>query len=115
MVHIPEYIEEAEKIKAGGADEIIAMSVNDPFVMTAFAERLGGKHLINFAADGNGEFTQALGVDMDLSVAQLGMRSKRFSAVIKRNTFIEFNNEESPKMTEKSQACTIVNQIGSTR
>ena len=59
------------------------MSVNDPFVVTAFAEKLGGKQNINFIADGNGEFTKALGLQLDLSVAQLGVRSKRMSLVIK--------------------------------
>ena len=50
-----------------GADEILALSVNDPFVIIAFAEYLGSKHLINFLADGNGEFTKALGLEIDLS------------------------------------------------
>ena len=59
------------------------MSVNDPFVVTAFAEKLGGKQNINFIADGNGEFTKALGLQLDLSVAQLGVRSKRMSLVVK--------------------------------
>ena len=43
------------------------MSVNDPFVVTAFAEYLGGKDLMSFIADGNGEFTKALGLDLDLT------------------------------------------------
>ena len=45
----------------------MALSVNDPFVVTAFAEYLGGKKLINFLADGNGELTEELGLGMDLS------------------------------------------------
>ncbi len=45
------------------------MSVNDPFVVTAFAEKLNGKQHINYIADGNGEFTKALGLELDLSVA----------------------------------------------
>jgi len=45
------------------------MSVNDPFVVTAFAEKLGAKDHISFIADGNGEFTKALGLELDLSVA----------------------------------------------
>ncbi len=42
------------------------MSVNDPFVVSAFAEKLGGKHLVNYIADGNGDFTKALGLTLDL-------------------------------------------------
>ena len=67
--HIPDYIKNAQSIKDSGTDEIIAMSVNDPFVVTAFAEKLGGKEAINFIADGNGDFTKALGLNFDLSVA----------------------------------------------
>ena len=60
--------------------------MNDPFVITAFAELLGGRDKINFIADGNGELTQALGLDMDLTAVQLGpIRSKRFTMIVKNN------------------------------
>ena len=69
-----------------GADEILALSVNDPFVITAFAELLGGRTKINYIADGNGELTQGLGLGMDLSAVQLGpIRSKRFTMIVKNN------------------------------
>ena len=106
--HIPEYIANAAQIKKQGADEVIAMSVNDPFVVTAFAEKLGGKSNINFIADGNGAFTKALGLELDLSVAQLSVRGKRMSMVFKQNKVIEFNNEDSPKLTEVSACSTIL-------
>ena len=67
--HIPEYINNAQTIKSKGTDEIIAMSVNDPFVVSAFAEKLGGKHLVNYIADGNGDFTKALGLEFNLTAA----------------------------------------------
>ena len=83
---IPQFIGRAEDIRAKGADEIVALSVNDPFVITAFAELLGGRDKINFIADGNGELTQALGLDMDLTAVQLGpIRSKRFTMIVKNN------------------------------
>ena len=110
--HIPGYIASAAQIKAGGADEILAMSVNDPFVVTAFAEKLDGKQLVNYIADGNGEFTKALGLDFDLSAVQLGnVRSKRFSMVVKNNSVVHFNNEDGPAATEISDAKTVVGQI----
>ena len=110
--HIPGYIESAGQIKSGGADEIIAMSVNDPFVVTAFAEKLDGKQLVNYMADGNGEFTKALGLDFDLSAVQLGnVRAKRFSMIVKNNSIVHFNNEDGPKATEISDAKTIIGQI----
>ena len=109
--HIPEYINNATKVKQQGADEIIAMSVNDPFVVTAFAEKLGGKQHVNFFADGNGEFTKALGIGMDLSVAQLSTRSKRMSMVVHSNKVIEINDENGPKLTEVSSCSTILKQV----
>jgi len=60
--HVPDFIAKAESIKAAGCDEILALAVNDPFVITAFAEKLGGKQLISYIADGNGELTKALGL-----------------------------------------------------
>ena len=110
--HIPGYIASATQITSGGADEIIAMSVNDPFVVTAFADKLDGKQLVNYMADGNGEFTKALGLDFDLSAVQLGdVRAKRFSMVVKNNTVVHFNNEDGPKATEISDAKTIIGQL----
>ena len=65
--HLPGYIGLAETLLKKGADEILALSVNDPFVTIAFAEYLGSKSLINFMADGNGELTKALNLGMDLT------------------------------------------------
>ncbi len=109
--HIPDYINNATKLKEQGVDEIICMSVNDPFVVSAFAEKLGGKDLVNFIADGNGEFTKALGLQLDLSVAQLSVRGKRMSMVVKQNTVISFNNEDGPKLTEVSACKTVLGQV----
>ena len=111
--HVPDFITKAEKIKAAGCDEILALAVNDPFVITAFAEKLGGKKMINYVADGNGELTKALGLELDLSVAQLGNnRTKRCSMVVKDGQVLELNNEEGPKLTEISGADRILQQLG---
>ena len=81
--HIPQFIAKADEIKVKGADEIVAMSVNDPFVVTAFAELLGGRDRVTYIADGNGELSEALGLGMDLTAVQLGpIRSKRFTFFI---------------------------------
>lgn len=93
--HIPEYIEAAEEIKGHGADEIVAISLNDPFVTSVFASHLGGKQQINFMADGNGEFTKALGLEIDRSSAMLSICNKRFSMFIKANQIVEFKNLKS--------------------
>ena len=109
---MPDFIAQAEAIKAAGADEILALAVNDPFVITAFAEKLGGKQLINFVADGNGEFTKALGLGLDLSVAQLGNnRTKRCSMIVSEGKVIEVNSEDGPALTEISGADRILEQL----
>lgn len=111
--HVPDFIAKAEAIKAAGADEILALAVNDPFVITAFAEKLGGKHLVNYIADGNGEFTKALGLELDLSVAQLGNnRTKRCSMLVSQGQIVELNNEDGPGLSEVSGADRILEQLG---
>lgn len=110
--HIPEYIANAQEIKQKGTDEIIAMSVNDPFVVSAFADKLGGKHLVNYMADGNGDFTKALGLDFDLQAVQLGpIRTKRMSMTIVNGKVTNFNNEDGPALTETSACSTVLKQL----
>lgn len=86
------------------------MSVNDPFVVTAFAQHLGGKDKVNYLADGNGELTKALGLEMDLSVAHLSHRGMRMSMVVKNGVVTEVNNENGPGLTETSSCSTVLKQ-----
>lgn len=86
------------------------MSVNDAFVTTAFAESLEGGQHVNFIADGNGDLTKALGLDLDLSKAFLGTRCKRFSMSLKQNRVVQLNNENGPQMTEVSSCAYILKQ-----
>ena len=109
--HIPGFIEHADQIKAEYVDEIIAMSVNDPFVIKAFAEKLGGGKHINYIADGHCELTNALGLGIDRSVWLGGVRTKRFSMIVKNNEIIKINNEEGTGLTEISDAKTILTQL----
>ena len=89
-------------------DAWVVHTLYDWFVVTAFAEKLGGKNLVNYIADGNGELTKALGLQIDLSVAQLNTRGVRCSMIVKEGLVIEMNNEESPKLTEVSGASRIL-------
>lgn len=110
--HIPQFIGRSNEIRQKGADEIIAMSVNDPFVTTAFAEILSGRDKLSFIADGNGELTSALGLDMDLTPVQLGpIRSKRFTMIVKNNVITAINSEDGAMFTEKSCAARILDSI----
>ena len=80
--HLPGFVLRADDLFAKGVDAIACISVNDPFVMGAWGQnqKVGDKVLI--LADGNGEFTRAMGLEVDMSGAGLGIRSKRYAAVI---------------------------------
>eukprot|EP00347_Sterkiella_histriomuscorum_P008309 403345582 len=109
---LPQFLKASDELKQQGADEILALSVNDPFVVTAFAEYLGAKDRMNFIADGNGELTMALGLGMDLTAVQLGpVRSTRFTMIVKDNNILELNDEGGAQFTEKSCAATIKDQL----
>jgi peroxiredoxin len=80
--HMPGYVANAEKIKARGVGEIACLSVNDAHVMRAWGEKQGAGGAVTLLADGNAELTRALGLDIDLSVAGMGVRAKRAALVV---------------------------------
>jgi peroxiredoxin len=80
--HVPGYLAHIDDFRKKGVDKVAVLAVNDFFTMKAWAKTQGvGTNLI-FLADGNGEMTKALGVELDLSKALLGVRCKRFSMVV---------------------------------
>ena len=80
MTHLPGYVVNADKIKAAGVDTIVCMAVNDAFVMGAWGDARNASELL-MLADGNGEFTAALGLELDGSGFGLGARSQRFALI----------------------------------
>jgi peroxiredoxin len=80
--HLPSYLIRYDDLKAKGVDSIVCISVNDPFVMGAWGDvqQVGDK--VVMLADGNGDFTKAIGLEMDGSGFGLGSRSQRYAAVI---------------------------------
>ena len=109
--HIPEYIQKAADIISGGATKVYSTAVNDPFVVKAFAEKLNSQEKMSWIADGNGEFTKALDVGIDLSAGGLGQRCRRFSMLIKDGKVVQFNDEQGPKMTDLSKVAQIMSQL----
>jgi glutaredoxin/glutathione-dependent peroxiredoxin len=81
-VHLPGFVLRADEITSRGVDGIFCVSVNDPFVMAAWARSQGVGDKVNLLADGNGDLARAMGVEIDLSRAGLGTRNKRYAAVI---------------------------------
>lgn len=79
--HLPGYVDKLAEFKAKGVDTIACMAVNDAFVMNAWAKNQNVPEGVLMLADGNGNFAQALGLEMDASAFGMGMRSKRFALV----------------------------------
>ncbi|MEO1745411.1 MAG: peroxiredoxin [Pseudomonadota bacterium] len=109
--HLPGIVENADAIKAKGVDEIAVLTVNDPFVSGAWADQSGGKDKIVFLADWDIAFTKAIGMDIDLGVAGLGVRSKRYSMIVRNGVVETLNVEESPGDADVSGAAAILNQL----
>lgn len=110
--HVPQFIANAETLKGKGVDRIVVMATNDHHVMRAWGEALGGTAKIDFVADGNGDYTRALGLEVDLSASGLGKRCKRFSAVVKDGVVETLNFEpEGGKGISATGAATILEQV----
>lgn len=92
MTHLPGYVVNADKIKASGVDTIACMAVNDAFVMGAWGEAQNASEIL-MLADGNAEFTAALGLELDGSGFGLGTRSQRFAMIVEDGTVTHLNVE----------------------
>ncbi|XP_059645062.1 peroxiredoxin-2 [Cornus florida] len=82
LKHVPGFIEKAEELKSKGVDEILLISVNDPFVMKAWAKSFPENKHVKFLADGSAIYTHALGLELDLVEKGLGTRSRRFALLV---------------------------------
>jgi peroxiredoxin len=92
--HLPGFVLQSGEILDHGVDRIFCVSVNDSFVMTMWArsQRVGDK--VTLLADGNGELARAMGVEIDLSVSGLGIRNKRYAAVLDEGVITHLLLEE---------------------
>lgn len=109
--HLPGYLEHLDTIKSKGVDEIAVVAVNDPHVMAAWALHTGGKGKILFLSDGNADFTKAIGLENDISVVGLGIRSQRYSMIVENGKVTSFNLEEPGGGTTISGAAGIMQQL----
>lgn len=91
--HLPSYVANADKLKKKGIDEIVCVSVNDPFVMDAWGKAGNADH-IKMIADPDGELAKAMGVEIDASGAGLGTRSARYSLIAEDGEIKTFNLEK---------------------
>ncbi len=108
--HAPGYIQRADELKAAGSDEIWCVSVNDAFVMGAWARELGAAGKVRFVADGSAEFTRATGLTLDLQARGMGLRSQRYSMLVVDGV-VKTLNIEAPGKFEVSGADTMLAQL----
>lgn len=91
--HLPGFVEKAPDLKARGVDKIVCMSVNDAFVMKAWGQAHDALGVVEMVADGNGDLTRALGLELDARGFGMGERAKRFAAILKdgvvKDLFVE--------------------------
>ncbi len=107
--HVPGFVEHAEAFKAAGVDEIWCLSVNDAFVMGAWArDQKTGSH-VRMLADGDAAFAKATGLTLDLTGKGLGLRSNRYSMLVKDGVVTTLNIE-GPGKFEVSDAATLLAQ-----
>lgn len=111
MNHLPGYLELNDELRAKGVDTIAVVAVNDVFVMNAWSKANEADGKILFLADGNAEFTKAVGLDADLAVAGLGIRSKRYSMLVEDGVVKSLNVEDSPGQADKSTAGAMLEQL----
>ncbi|PIN08308.1 Alkyl hydroperoxide reductase/peroxiredoxin [Handroanthus impetiginosus] len=102
MKHVPGFIENADELKSKGVDEILCISVNDPFVMKAWANTFPDNKHVKFLADGSGTYTKALGLELDLSDKGLGIRSRRFALLVEDLKIKVANFESGGEFTVSS-------------
>ena len=108
--HLPGFVEKAGELKARGVDAIACVSVNDVFVMEAWAKSQNSGEAVTMLADGNGSFVKALGLEMDGSKFGMGSRSQRYSMVVEDGVVKTLNVEEGGAF-EVSSADHMLTQV----
>ena len=101
--HVPGFVQNYEKLKGKGVDTIACVSVNDAFVMGAWGKDQGADGKVRMLADGNGDFTRAIGLEFDASKFGMGKRSQRYSMIVKDGV-VKAVNVEAPGAYEVSSA-----------
>jgi peroxiredoxin len=107
--HVPGYVENAAAFKAAGVDEIWCLSVNDAFVMGAWAREQKTDGKVRMLGDGSAVFAQATGLTLDLIGRGMGLRSNRYSMLV-QDGVVKTLNIEAPGKFEVSDAATLLAQ-----
>lgn len=101
-VHLPGFVVRADSLRERGVDRIFCVSVNDRYVMAAWGRSQRVADKVAMLADGNGELTRAMGLEIDLSPGGMGVRSKRYAAVLDGGVVTHLALEETTGLTVSS-------------
>jgi peroxiredoxin len=102
MKHVPGFVRHHDDIKAKGVDFVACLSVNDAFVMGAWEKDQKAEGKVMMLADGNADFTKAVGLSMDGSGYGLGLRSQRYAAIVENGVITHLNIETAPGVDASS-------------
>ncbi|MDF1719163.1 MAG: peroxiredoxin [Minwuia sp.] len=109
--HVPSYISNAEALSAKGVDTVACLSVNDVFVMGAWGKDQGVGDKVMMLADGAGDYTAKLGLELDLSARGLGKRATRFAMVVDNGKVTHLAVEPNPGEMSVSGAEAVLGNL----
>ena len=109
--HVPGYLENADALRGRGVEAVYVLSANDHHVMSAWEKALASKGRVTMIADWDAAYASALGLAIDLTAGGLGMRSKRFSMLIRDGKVEALNVEESPGQVSNSSAAAMLGML----
>lgn len=109
-VHLPGFVVLFEELRQAGVEEIACIAINDAFVMDAWSRASGAAQYITFLADGNGELAAKMDTELDLSVAGMGIRSRRYAALV-RDGVIEYLGVEPGRDVGVSSAQAVLDHL----
>ena len=110
MTHLPGFVVNVDAIRAKGVDTIACMAVNDAFVMGAWGKAQNAEEIL-MLADGNGEFTRAIGLELDASGFGMGSRAQRFGMIVEDGT-VTYLGIEAPGEIKASSAEAMIDVLG---
>jgi len=111
LKHLPGFLDHLNDFKDRGVDTVACIAVNDIFVLDAWAKNTGAEGKILFLADGNGDFTEAIGLEFDASAVGLGERSKRYAMLVEDGVVEVLNIEDAPASAIISSADELLKSL----
>jgi peroxiredoxin len=109
-IHLPGFVQGADELLSKGVDRIACIAVNDAWVMDAWGKEQGAGDNIMMLGDGNADFTKAMGLEADLGGIGLGVRSRRYAAVIEDGTITSLDVEDKPGV-DVSSCESVLNRV----